>query len=426
MRDLNPWNCDRAKEGCNSAVIRALPALASLALVLGLSAPLSDLQSAERTVAPDIRIGGHFDDNARLREGDDGLIEISGGYIDLAVLAQWRTPTAETQLRPRVRSARYPGDEDEDTDDIYLDFSTRSTGQRTEWSLRGNYAQEEVIRGGNIRVDFADPDLDIPEDGDTGRIDERRERDLWRIAPRFSYELSERTDIGAGLNYTDVSYSPQQAGEALDYTDARVEVFHVYQRSPTSRIRSTAFASSFDVDENNNDTTSYGLRGRYEWDITEVYDVYVELGVQENDEEADGNNQVDNSSTGILFDAGFRRQWERTQFRIAGGRSVQPSGTGFLREVDRIRLNLRHDFQPRWFGELGGVFQTTDGLDDDNGFDQRDYYQVRGLVGYQLTQSWTVEATYSFTRQDYENTPGEADRNEVFLTVNYQPRGRAW
>jgi hypothetical protein len=179
---------------------RALPAFASLALALGLSAPSSGLQAAERTIAPDIRVGGHIDDNARLREGDEGQIEISGGFIDLALLAQWRTPTSETQLRPRVRSARYPGDEDEDRDDLYLDFSTRSTGQRTQWILRGNYAKEEVIRGGNTRVDFADPDLDVPEDGETGRIDERRDRDLWRIAPSFSYELSERTDIGAGLN----------------------------------------------------------------------------------------------------------------------------------------------------------------------------------------------------------------------------------
>jgi hypothetical protein len=66
------------------------------------------------------------------------------------------------------------------------------------------------------------------------------------------------------------------------------------------------------------------------------------------------------------------------------------------------------------------------GSTDDVDFDQRDYYQVRGRLGYQLSRDWTVEATYSFTRQDYKDTPGEADRNEAFLSVNYQPRGRAW
>jgi hypothetical protein len=396
-----------------------LPAAALLATAS------SDAWSAERTVAPDIRIVGHSDDNARLREGDTGLIKIAGGFVDLGALVRWRTPTSEVQLRPRLTSSWYPGDEEEESDDYFLDFAGRSSGARTQWTLGANYAKQNVIRGGSVPVEFEDPDLDVPDDGETGRIDEWRRRTLWRIAPGMSYELSERSDIGLGLGYRDVSYSPQLPGEAIDYNDARLDTFHAYDLSPNSRFLTTVYVSQFDVVDSDNDSTSYGLRGRYERDFNEVHGFHIDVGVQRNELDNPGPTG-DDATTGAVFDAGYRRSWERTEFRIGGGRSVQPSGTGFLREVDRIRLNLRHRFQPRWFGELGAVFQTTQGLDTQGDSDQRDYYRVLGRVGYEISRSWTVEGSYAFTRQDYENVPGEAERNEIFLSVNYQPLGRAW
>lgn len=410
---MTPGRRSTSKPSAAAAVVSAIALTTSLAM---------PAEAAERTVAPDIRIVGHVDDNARLREGDTDLIEIAGGFLDLGALVRWQTPTSDVQLRPRLTTSWYPGDEEEETDDYFVDFAARNSGLRTQWILRANYAREDVIRGGSVPVDFADPDLDVPEDGETGRIDEWRRRTLWRVAPSMSYELSERTDIGLGLGYRDVSYSPQLAGEALDYNDTRVESFLNYDLSPTSRFLTTVYMSEFDVVDNDDDSTSYGLRGRYERNFDEVHSFYFDLGVQRNEQENPGPTG-DDSSTGAVFDAGYRRSWERTDFRVAGGRSVQPSGTGFLREVDRLRLNLRHRFQPRWIGEVGTIFQTTQGLDAS---DQRDYYQVRGRVGYEISRSWTVEASYAFTRQDYEDIPGEADRNEIFLSFNYQPLGRAW
>ena len=109
MKVMHPSKRDDATNDRNPAAISTPQAVALLALALALSTPFSGLQAAERTIAPDIRVGGHIDDNARLREGEEGPIEISGGFVDLALLGQWRTPTSVTQFRPRVRSARYPG-----------------------------------------------------------------------------------------------------------------------------------------------------------------------------------------------------------------------------------------------------------------------------------------------------------------------------
>jgi hypothetical protein len=418
--ELSAGNCPMNRNAVNLSFAVALAAL------MGIAVPGSKLSAAEYTLVPDFRIAGHYDDNPRLRETDDAD-EIKGGFVELGALARWRTPTSLVLLRPRLHSSHYPDNANEESNDTYLDFAARNEGQRSQWSLVAGFAREQVIRGDRTNVDFEDPEFEDPEmDEESGRIDARRRRTQWRVAPRFAYVVSERTDVGMGLHYSDVQYSPQAPGEALDYTTARADAFFIRKLTERSRFRTTVFATSYEADEINNDSTGYGLRLRYERDVTEIYDTYVDVGAQRTDVEAGANDEIDDSSTGFLLDAGVRRKGERTELRLAGGRAIQPSGTGFLRETDQIRLNLRHQFRPRWYGELAGIVQRTDAVDSVIDFSERDYFELRGRLGYHLTQAWIVEASYAFRHQDYEDTPGSAEANVAYLSLNYQPRGRAW
>jgi hypothetical protein len=392
---------------------------AAVGAVLGATAFSPEAGAAEYTVAPDVRIGAHYNDNIRLRETDE--IEVLGGRLDLGLLTRWRTETSEVLLRPRVRVSRYD-EEIEDSEDYYLDFSALTEGERSRWSLIANAAREQIVRRQDVEFDIIDR-LEDPELDEFGRIDVQRRRSHFRVAPSFSYAVTERVDAGAGLSYRDVQYSPQLPGEALDFTDARAETFFIYQVTPLSRFRTTAFASRFEVDAVGNETTTYGLRGRYEHDLTETYRVHVDAGAQRTEIEA---GAVDDTATGFLFDAGVRREWERTEMRFSGGRAIQPSGRGFLRETDRILLALRHQFRPRWYGELAGRAQRSDVAGDAPGANERDYLEFRTMLGHQLAPDWNLEVSYVFRHQDYEDTPGSASANEAFLTVNYQPRGRVW
>jgi hypothetical protein len=404
-----------------SVVLRGAMAAACVA-ILGATALAPAAGAAEYTVAPDVRVGAHYNDNIRLRETDE--LEVLGGRAELGLLTRWRTETSEILLRPRVRVSRYD-EEIEDSEDYYFDFSALTEGERSRWSVVGNAAREQIVRRQEIEFDIIDR-LEDPDLDEFGRIDVQRRRSFFRLAPSFSYEVTERGEAGAGLSYRDVRYSPQEPGEALDFTDARAETFFIYQLTPLSRFRTTAFVSRFEADEIRNDSTTYGLRGRYEVDLTETYLVHVDVGAQRTEIEAGLASEVDDSATGFLFDAGVRRQLERTDIRLSGGRGLQPSGRGFLRETDRIQLALRHQFLPRWYGELAGRAQRSDVVGDAPGLNERDYFEVRTLLGHQLAPDWNLEASYLFRYLDYEDRPGSAKANEAFLTVNYQPRGRVW
>ena len=400
------------------------PLLAGL-LACALACP-SGGQADEWRVAPDLRLGVVYNDNLRLADGDEEEIDVAGARIDIGLLAEKRSATSTLRLRPRLRSDRYSDNRQEESDDQFLDFSLQNRGIRSRWGVGANFAREGVLRGGSDPIIDDEPDLENPGLEDPVRFDSRRRRTILRLLPSWSYQLSNLTEVGGSLGYSDVSFTPQQRGEALDFTDTILDGFVQRAISPTSRLRLSLFAADFTVDDINNDTRSYGTRARYERDLSEVYSFYFGAGFQYSEIEAGANNELDQSQSGGLLDIGINRRWEQTTLQAAAGRSIQASSTGFLSQVDQVRLSLNHKFSARWEGSTALRLQKNDSLDDDFPFNQRDYYELRTRLSHRLTRAWVVELSHAFSYLDWKDTPGTAKSNEVLLTVNYQPRGRAW
>ena len=382
--------------------------------------------SAEWRLAPDIRIGSIYNDNNRLAENGEEVV-VWGGFADITGIAERRTELSTTSIRPRVAISKFPGDEDEDATNLYLDFFHRTRGERHEWDWRGNFSRSEALRAQRIDLGVPDPDLDNDEIGETGRVNVRRTRTIARLGPRLTYEMSERTSGGVGLDYMDVGYDEEQVGEALDYNNARAELFLINQLSPVSRFRTTVFGTRFESDRVNNDSSGYGIRGRYEYDITETTRLFFDAGAQRTTVEAGPAGQgIDITEDGFLLDVGLTRRWELTRLLISGGRSIQPTGSGFLREADQVRFNLLRQLSPRWYVEASGYGLRSRSVESGIDFNDRDYFEIRATLGHELTRAWSIEATAGHRRQDFKDTPGEAEVNEFLFNLRYQPRGRVW
>jgi hypothetical protein len=246
------------------------------------------------------------------------------------------------------------------------------------------------------------------------------------VRPQYSFDLSERNRLGVAGQYIDTDYNNEQPGEALDYTDARAELFFERATAQDSRVRLTAFASKYESDEISNDSAGYGGAVRYERDVSETFGWFVAAGAQRTDVEAGDNNQVDDSQTSYLFSSGITRQWELTRLQAQVSRSVDPSGSGFLKTRDGIRINVRHQFKQRLYGAFGAYAFTEDNLDDDVDVNKRDYARGRATLGWQMSKAWFIEGGYQYTYQDYDDEPGDAASNEVVLGIVYRPTRRVW
>lgn len=64
---------------------------------------------------------------------------------------------------------------------------------------------------------------------------------------------------------------------------------------------------------------------------------------------------------------------------------------------------------------------NTDAVaDEDITSVERDYFQGRATLSYQMTRAWTVEGLYSLTHQDFANIPGDAREHEVRISLVYR------
>src|SRR5690606_20766526 len=104
----------------------------------------------------------------------------------------------------------------------------------------------------------------------SGRTFERRQRDLIRLQPGGTFELSQRLGLDLSANYLDVSYDTQEAGEAVDYTNGRADVGLIYQVAPQSALELGVFAERYEPDLVQRETDSIGAMVRYSLDVSDI------------------------------------------------------------------------------------------------------------------------------------------------------------
>ncbi len=375
---------------------------------------------------PEIELAAHHVDNPRLAEQTEADT-ITGGLVDAGFAMRRNTQTSSVLLRPRAAIYRYSDAPDEDSEAYFLDFNADTRTQRSTWEIQANYRQEQVFRGETTSADFEDGgiDGDIGIDDDvqtgTGRTFTRRQRDLWRISPGVTFDLTQLTSLQLDLSYLDVQYDVEELGEATDYNNSRIEAALAHALSQHGEISAAVFAERYDPVNIARETDSIGARVRYQQSVSDVSTFFVDVGVQESQSETSANPDLDISKTAFLWNLGLDRQLEVTRWRFEIGRRVTPSGSGSLVERDMARVVMERQLQPRWALRLSAVGLQTNAVDEGISDNDRDYLQGRATLGWQWTRSWTVEGSYSLTHQDFADIPGDAQEHEIRLSFIYRP-----
>jgi opacity protein-like surface antigen len=426
------WNMTRSQlRRVNAEVARrhsltGLPrALAPLSvLVAGLMALPSAAVAQQWVFNPEVEIGVQYIDNPRLIENGDTDNQ-TGGLLDIGAAFRRNTQTSSLLFRPTAAIFRYADDSDLDSERYSADFNATSRGQRSDWRFLGNFNQQEVFRGERTFADIdEEPGLDDSDQTGTGRTSERRQRDMWRLRPGFTFDFTERTGFKVDVNYLDVRYDTEEDGEAVDYTNGRVDAAIVRALTPDSSLEFGVFATKYEPDSfSRPETDGTGARIRYEKRVTDISTFFIDVGAQDSEIESTDPLQADISETSFLWNIGYARRLERTRWRFDFGQNVTPSGSGRMVERDLYRAIMSHQLKPRWLLELSAVALNSDSLGGEDlvTTSDRDYLQGRATLGYQLTRSWTVESRYSLTHQDFEDTPGDAQEHEVRLSLVYRP-----
>jgi hypothetical protein len=401
---------------------RPIVTVSAACLLAGLFLLPQAAQAQQWIVRPVIEIGVQYVENPRLDEGDGETDDITGGLLDVAAEFRRNTEISSVLFRPSAEMYRYSGDSDEDSESFFLDFNADRQGQRSAWRFAANFRQQQVFRGETTSSEFDDVGVDDDVQTGTGRTQDRRERDLWRIRPGVTFDVTERTGIRFDLNYLAANYDSQAVGEAIDYRSIRADASIVRTLTPDSRFEFGIFGSRYEPD-NNRDTDAAGLRVRYEKRVSDISTFFIDAGAQETNVPSATAPDTEVSETSFLWNLGYRRRLERTVWRFDVGQAVTPSGAGFLVERDLYRASMQHRLTPRWTLDLSAVAVFSDSVADEAVLtdNDRDYLQGRAGLAFAMTRKWSLVGDYRLSHQDFADSPGDAQGHDVRLSLVYSP-----
>jgi hypothetical protein len=392
---------------------------AACGLIAGF-APFATADAQQWTIAPEIKVGGEYDDNGRLQSDEAEIQEIDGYLLEGSLGIAYATERTIFDLTPRLRSSVYDETPDVDSDDQFLDLGFNHKTLRSEFDVHGSYSRESVRTAERTDedIDVDDPD-EIPTDG-TGLVFDDDRRSRFVIAPEWSYDIGERTSLGARLQFMDVSYDGDEATSRVGYTDQRAAA--LLSRSLTERTRGyiAVSARQFENDRGTNEVDGLGGGIGFESDISETTQLRAEVGYEETTD-----SETDVSDSNIVGNISLIRRFETVRILAQYKHDVGASGSGRVTQRDSLGFNLKKQFTERVSGGIGVRATQTDALDDLGdqavAFEERDFTRVFAQLEVALSQAFWVEAQYSHDEVERSGTEGSADSNSYRLWLVYRP-----
>src|SRR5690606_5650064 len=383
---------------------------AAAAVAVALCAPA---WPANWEIAPRVEAGYRYNDNHRLDQPGEE-VEVSGAEVDARATFRTIDPRTTFEITPRVRATHFPDERDEDYTDYLLSGLFQDVTPRRRVGVRAEATRETVVRS-ELRDAELDGELGVPDDPDSGRVRERADRDLLRVAPFFSYALSERYLVQFDASLLDASYSGASRGAYQDFNEYNLGAGVGVQTSERSSVLLRAFGSRY---ETTFDSEGYGAELRWTTDFSPTSRAYVSLGGQQT--ERDGGE----SQSGLVGGLGGRWTSQRNEFFIDLMRSVRAIGAGTIVERHQLRLGIDHAVSPRLGLQLAVRANRDEELEDVGTYPTREYASAQAGLEWRWTRFVSLRATYNYYWQEYEDEPSDASANSFLIGLVYEPKRR--
>lgn len=373
---------------------------------------------------PSVTVSGSYNDNIRLANDAAAENEVAGGDIDARARINRTSPTGSVSLFPRVRSSYYPDDSQEESTDVFLDFSGQHRTQTSKWVLFARFSDVEVLSAEVNDPDFDNPDVDRPITDDSGLVQVRNTRQRFIVSPGADFNISEKTNIGVVGDYINVEYD-RSAGELTSYDSVSLEADAKYKRSEKVTYGIKVFGSNYEVDDNSFSSDGLGASISYERRFSPRASGFVLAGYERTDSEFTSLTGVESNSSGsTLFGLGMTRTYETSRLVLDLRRSIDPTGEGDVLVRNMFRGRFTRRLSPLLTGNIFTRYQQSSSVDELSTRRDRDYFQIDFQLDWKWTRTWHVTTSYGFTQQEFSDQPGDASSNRFRIGLRYAPPQR--
>ena len=385
------------------------------ALVLALGS--AHARGAEWKIDPNILLRSGYNDNITLRTND----ELSAWETVFTPSATFSRTTATAGISGNIRFdfRRYLGEEglDDNNKRLFVDAFRR---------------MERARMGLNLAL-VKDTTLDSQLD-ETGIVFARVRRFTQRLNPNWRYNIGPRTRIQLDYTYSNVDYANTDTSAFTDYSSHNGQALFT-QALNERAIASLTLGRTLTSNERDVDTTySYGQAG-LSYRFSETLSASLSAGLRRTDTEFSTNTlvptfpggpvivvpqDVQNSSTGAIFNGSLTRQFERGDTSLTATRNVTNTISGFLIEVTRLRWSSSYRFSDTLSAGLSVELYSSKGDDELARSFDRKYVDIRPRFGWNFRKFWSISGSYRYRKQSFDDTSDEAIQNAAYLTLTYR------
>ncbi|MBW4051994.1 MAG: hypothetical protein HIU85_11115 [Proteobacteria bacterium] len=370
---------------------------------------------------PRIEAGGTYNDNYRLADSSAGKVQVYGPYIDAQLAADLLSPRSELDIVPRVVSSYYPSDSADSSTNEYLDVNGAYRGLRSHFKGAARFSDETIIDSELLPAAFPGVALGQAVSASTGRVAFHNRRELERLMPQYTYDLTQRTHLRLSGQYEHASFS-HSLFQQVGYQDYYGKVGMSFDVTPRSALEVSGVAARFLPQVGGHDTNRYGVDLQWNTQESQVMQAYLRLGASRLQAQTTFGTV---SSNGVTGGAGVEWRYQITEVVLDVMRNLSPSDAGAEVVSDEARFRILHAFRPLLSGFFAARAVRVRGSSSQVPLtiDGEDYFTGEVGLIYQITMSWRVQGTYDYIWQRFQTSPSAAS-NAVTFSFVYQPLSR--
>jgi hypothetical protein len=256
---------------------------------------------------------------------------------------------------------------------------------------------------------------------DSGDIVIGEIREEFSVRPNFEYRATERTSIGAGLEYIVTRYDADQGVPTkTDYNFALASGYVGWRLNPTSDLRAGLYASKYEAQDNSEDIDATGILVGYSHRWSEEFGIEAVAFYEENDITEFDPVLFKETTSNFGGELTAYRKFEVTEWRFSLGRSFVPTGDGGKSELDQLRVQYERQLSQRLTFRGVGRYESRNGLGNTEGGIDRDFARLDLSVKWLITRNWYVGGGYAYMWEDKAAATETGVNNKFFINFGYQ------
>lgn len=389
-------------DGPSTGGARVLRAVALSAVTAVLAAGSAWAQQWQ--IRPNVNLDLRYDDNVR-----SVAAEKQGSFVTnarAAVRAIRRTEASDVGLAAGFNISRYSDVSDLNNTSGFVSLNTALDAERNLYRFDARFDSESTLTS---------------EVATSGFNQVNKQRNQWRLSPRWTYLVSERASIDLGLTYANVSYSDVGLVPLYNYWTGTASIgggYRVNERGGlTARLEYGRYEAQ-DVIGSKYDNIGAQLGADYL--LSETLSLGVLVGWRQTDASfaGPGGESISATSGGPTYIINLAKRLENGgNLNLRAARELAPSGNGRVLDNTSLNFGLNYPLSERWrfgFSVNGHLNRSPSG--DRTSSDNRNITAVP-RISYELTPTWSLAAGYEYSWQSRQTGSSAAQSNTVFLTL---------